>query len=67
MGWFGPPDCPKCGRQTSLGTTWAGVYYYCPRCTRKARTEREEKERLQQEVSDLSERLKKLEKLSGNS
>lgn len=61
MGWFSNPDCPRCGRESSLATAWDGDYYTCYPCVRALRKEKEEKDQQAQTIKDLEARLAKLE------
>jgi len=55
MGWFSNPDCPRCGRETSVDSDGLTNFYTCHSCNRKAREEKKEKE-------DLLKRIEALEK-----
>lgn len=58
MGLFRNPSCPKCGRETTLGTDGLVDFYQCVPCIRKNRAEKKEKE-------DLLRRVEELEKAAG--
>jgi len=53
MGWFSNPSCPRCGRETTVGTDGLEDYYHCVPCLRKARKDRDEKKALLRRVEEL--------------
>jgi len=57
MGLFSNPKCPRCGRETTIGSGMFERYYKCDHCQNSMRTERLEKEA-------LVKRIKNLEKLN---
>ena len=58
MGWFSNPDCPRCGRETTLDTAWDGDFYTCVPCRRELKQEKEDKQKLEQRITDLENKLK---------
>ncbi|MCK5538725.1 MAG: hypothetical protein KAI79_18010 [Bacteroidales bacterium] len=58
MGWFSNPDCPRCGRETSLDTDGLTDFYTCFPCRRELKQEKEEKEDLMDRITKLEEALK---------
>ena len=58
MGWFSNPKCPRCGRETTIGTDGLTHYYQCTPCIRKARAEKEEKDDLRRRIEYLEEQMR---------
>ncbi len=63
MSWFSNPDCPRCGRETSLATAWDGDYFTCHPCVRELRQEKEAKQKLENRLADVEKQLKELKEL----
>ena len=57
VGWFSNPKCPKCGRETTLGTDGLEYYYQCSPCIRKAMAEKEEKQSLLRRIEQLERKM----------
>ncbi len=57
MGWFSNPDCPQCGRETTIGTDGLEDYLECVPCRRKARRDREEKEDMKRRIAELEAKV----------
>ena len=59
MGWFSNPDCPRCGRETTIGTDGLfETYYECRPCRQKAMKEHKEKKELESRITRLEQQLK---------
>ena len=62
MGLFGNlfsnPPCPRCGKPSSLATSWDGDYYTCYPCVSDLRQEKEEKQDLKDRITKLENQLK---------
>lgn len=62
MGWFSNPNCPRCGKETSVQRDMFESYYTCNYCNEKARKERIEKENLEARIKNLENKLRGIEK-----
>lgn len=58
MGWFSNPNCPRCGKKTSIERGMFESYYTCHHCNQKAREEKYEKEALEKRITKLEQALK---------
>lgn len=61
MGLFSNPDCPRCGRETTVDTDGLTNFYTCIPCRMQLRKEKEEREKDKKRISDLEDRISKLE------
>ena len=58
MGWFSNPDCPRCGRETTVEATWDGYQYTCNPCRQELAQEKKDKESLLRRIDKLEKALK---------
>ena len=57
MGWFSNPDCPRCGRETTVEANWKNFNYTCLPCRRELAQEAEEKQILKDRITALEEKM----------
>ena len=56
MGWFSNPDCPRCGRETTIESNWKNYNYTCIPCRRELKKEKEEKDSLLKRIEALEKK-----------
>lgn len=64
---FGGLECPKCGREKTIGTDGLEDYWICKPCNAKYHQEQREKEEMNNRLQSLEEEVKRLrEEKSGD-